>query len=148
MSPIGVRGPIPKRSGTRLRNESVARAEGHNVTRAPGAKRVFAPAADPDWHPIAARLYASLKKSGQSAFYEPSDWAMAYSLCEDLSAYKRMDRRSGQMLAVIYSTLSTLLVTEGDRRRAQMELEREDSSESKQTTVIDAYEKLLESTAA
>ena len=37
------------------------------------------------WHPIAEDLYMSLTKSGQALFYEPSDWATAYAMCEALS---------------------------------------------------------------
>ncbi|SFS73058.1 hypothetical protein [Streptomyces sp. ok210] len=41
------------------------------------------------WNPIAKRLWDSLKESGQADFYQTSDWALAYSLCEDLSFYKK-----------------------------------------------------------
>ena len=43
---------------------------------------------------------------------------------DDLSDYKRQARRSPAMLQVIMSNLSNLLVTEGDRRRVQIELSR------------------------
>lgn len=76
-------------------------------------------------------LWDSLLTSGQSDFYQDSDWAFAYSLCEDLTRYKEplLDRdgnpyfkRSGQMLQTIYSAMERLLVTEGDRRRVRVEL--------------------------
>jgi hypothetical protein len=85
-------------------------------------KPVKIPNADRDWHPIARRLWDSLKTSGQSDFYQNSDWAFAYSLCEDLSYYKKSGKRSGQMLQTIYSAFERLLVTEGDRRRVRVEL--------------------------
>ncbi|MFC8719669.1 hypothetical protein [Kitasatospora sp. NPDC057198] len=53
------------------------------------------PNADRSWHPIARRLWDALKFSGQSDFYQDSDWAFAYSLREDLSAYKKSNKRSG-----------------------------------------------------
>ena len=37
------------------------------------------------WHPIAERWYMSLTRSGQSIFYEPSDWETAFVLAETLS---------------------------------------------------------------
>jgi hypothetical protein len=89
-----------------------------------GAENVKQPRADAAWHPIAKRLWKAMGQSGQASFYEPSDWAVAYSLMEDLSAYKMSRRRSGQMLQTIMSSLAALLLTEGDRRRVQMELER------------------------
>ncbi|WP_371671237.1 hypothetical protein OG985_28620 [Streptomyces sp. NBC_00289] len=80
------------------------------------------PNADRNWHPIAKRLWDSLKESGQADFYQQSDWALAYSLCEDLSYYKKSGKRSGQMLQTIYSAFERLLVAEGDRRRVRIEL--------------------------
>jgi len=47
------------------------------------------PEPNPEWHYIAATIYASLRESGQSDFYQSSDWALAYSLCDDLSRFKR-----------------------------------------------------------
>ena len=47
------------------------------------------PEPDPDWHPIALAMFTSLRESGQSDFYQSSDWALAYSLCDDLSRFKR-----------------------------------------------------------
>lgn len=80
------------------------------------------PSADPEWHAIAKSLYNACKKSGQSDFYQQSDIAMLFSLCEDLSEYKKSPRRSGQMAQTIYSSMERLLVTEGDRRRVRIEL--------------------------
>lgn len=118
---VGVRGPVPKRSEDRRGHHS--RDERPPIKSAPAGKRHRPPAASKEWHPIAVRLYNSAKKSGQSAFYEASDWAMLYSLCDDLSYYKSQAKRSGQMLASVMSGLSSLLLTEGDRRRVQIELE-------------------------
>ena len=43
---------------------------------------VEVPQPNPNWHPIAAQQYDALVHSGQVIFYEPSDWATAYTLCE------------------------------------------------------------------
>ncbi len=79
--------------------------------------------------------------SGQSSFYEASDWALAYSLMDDLSAYKGAERRSAQMLQTIYTTFERLLIAEGDRRRARMELERNDSDkpEDEKVAIMERY---------
>ena len=45
--------------------------------------------ADAKWHPTAKRMYDAIGKSGQSFWFQQTDWEMAFSLCEDLSAYKR-----------------------------------------------------------
>lgn len=82
------------------------------------------PEADPTWHQIAIDFYESLETSGQSAWYQDSDWMYAYSLCDDLSYYKKAPggSRSSMMLTAIMSAMSNLLVTEGDRRRVRIEL--------------------------
>jgi hypothetical protein len=80
------------------------------------------PEADENWHPIAVDFYESLRTSGQSAWYQDSDWMYAYSLCDDLSYYKKSGNRSSMMLTAIMSAMSNLLVTEGDRRRVRIEL--------------------------
>jgi hypothetical protein len=92
-------------------------------------RKVSVPHADPEWHPIARRLWDSLKSSGQADFYQNSDWAYAYSICDDLSLYKLSSRRSSQMAQVIYTAMSNLLVTEADRRRVRIELHEPDTGE-------------------
>ncbi|WP_219910000.1 hypothetical protein [Rhodococcus sp. OK519] len=104
------------------------------------------PAGDLKWHPIAAALWEALGESGQAQFYEPSDWAFAFSLMDDLSYYKSAERRSGQMLQSIYSAFERLLVTEGDRRRARVELERADSApvDDENVAIMDNYRRMAE----
>ncbi|ATE85110.1 terminase small subunit [Streptomyces phage Goby] len=114
-------GPVPNRESDLARPRSRKGGDVQEVTK--GEMRpVKIPNADRDWHPIARRLWDSLKTSGQADFYQNSDWAFAYSLCEDLSYYKKSGKRSGQMLQTIYSAFERLLVAEGDRRRVRIEL--------------------------
>lgn len=128
---MGSRGPVPNHSADLARDRSRKGGDQQEITK--GVRReVEIPDADPNWHPIARMLWDSLRVSGQSDFYQQSDWAFAYSVCEDLHQYKmpRISsdgepyfKRSGQMLQAIYSAMSNLLVTEGDRRRVRIELE-------------------------
>lgn len=83
---MDTRGPVPKRSGDR--NGHRSKDEALAVTSVELEGEVDIPDADPERHPIAQDLWESLEKSGQARFYEPSDWAIAYSLCDDLSYYK------------------------------------------------------------
>lgn len=139
---VGTRGPIPKRSESRQRRNEPER----EVTTAVGAEDVTVPVPDPEWHPIARRVWDSLEASGQSRFYEPSDWAVAFSLMDDLSYYKRGSKRSGQMLQTIMSSLSSLMVTEGDRRRLSLELNRpngEGSEDDGKVAVMDKWRQRL-----
>ena len=123
-------GPVPQREEALARPRSRKGGDQQQVTRGV-MRKVEIPSPDPDWHPIAKMLWDALENSGQSDFYQQSDWAFAYSLCEDLSMYKsphvskdgtEYHKRSGQMLQTIYSAMERLLVTEGDRRRVRIEL--------------------------
>jgi hypothetical protein len=123
-------GPVPNRSEDLARPRERKGKDIVPVTKGE-LRKVRIPAANKDWHPIAKRWYNSLKVSGQSDFYQTSDWAFAYSVADDLSYYKNplvnrdgeeYHKRSGQMLQSIYSAMERLLVTEGDRRRVRIEL--------------------------
>lgn len=119
---MGVRGPVPNRESDLARPRSRKGSEEQETKR--GMMRpVRVPRADPDWHPAAKQLYESLKKSGQSDFYQQSDWAYAWALMDDFSYYKLAGKRSAQMAQTLYSALGNLLVTEGDRRRVRIELQ-------------------------
>lgn len=135
----GERGPVGKRVDQRLGHQSKAARQA--VTRAPGAEVVEVPEGDPDWHPIAARWYAALGQSGQSQFYESSDWLTAYAVAESMSREfhpqpmvigKGADAHLEMVLlppkaASLTAWLkagSGLLVLEGDRRRVALELTR------------------------
>lgn len=113
-------GPPPKRSNQRRRTNSPASTK---VT-VPASGSVEMPQPDDHWHPIVKDLYLSLGKSGQVRFFEPSDWAWARFACE--MAHRGLEKNvlSGQLMATVLQAFSPLLMTEGERRRARIELER------------------------
>lgn len=116
---MGTRGPVPKRSEQRRR----VNAPAIPVTRAPAGASTRAPALRRGIHPLARRWYASLGRSGQSRFYEPSDWAVAQLVAEAIDAF--MAEPTAKMLSVAMAGSSSLLATEGDRRRLSVELQRQ-----------------------
>lgn len=121
---MGARGRVPERKENLIGHRSKDELEGGTVTRIRIPTKVSQPQADKDWHPIAVRIYNSVKISGQSQYYEPSDWAILYFACDELTYYLRPGNRSGQKLTAINQMLTTLLLTEGDRRRVAMEIDR------------------------
>ncbi|MFI9618147.1 hypothetical protein ACIG8S_04430 [[Kitasatospora] papulosa] len=139
---MGAHGPIPKRSEERRRRN---KDDGPEMIQAPsGGPEDLPDLPEPDalWHPIAADWYLSLRESGQSAFYEPSDWAMARYAAHVMSQVLLSDRGpNGQLVAALNSVMSSLLTTEGDRRRARMELERKKPVGPKLASVspLDSY---------
>ena len=136
----GTRGPIPKRSEARRRTNAPAiPTEIVNITDLV-RRDVEVPEPDAAWHPVAQMVWASLVQSGQAVYYEPSDWATAYLLCESLSRdlqpqFVGIHERTGDpvheaiplkgaSLAAYLKGFSVLMMTEGDRRRLSVELER------------------------
>ncbi|MFJ6073697.1 hypothetical protein ACIQFU_23120 [Streptomyces sp. NPDC093065] len=122
---MGAHGPIPKRSEERRRRN---KSDGPELVKAPSGAPVDLPELpdpDPAWHEIAYDWYLSLRESGQAAFYQPSDWAVARYAAELMSRGLSSDRPpNGQYVAALDSVMARLLTTEGDRRRARIELER------------------------
>ena len=140
---MGERGPVPARDDDLARPRARRGGDVQDVTVGE-LRPAIIPEPDAAWHPIARQLWDSLRTSGQTDFYQSSDWAIAFSLCDDISYYKRSSKRSGQMLTAIYSAMSSLLVTEGDRRRVRVELRRpEPSGESASVTAIADYKRRL-----
>ena len=137
-------GPIPKRSDQRRRRNTTDEAgvQLPVITSAPGALVVDAPEPDVSWHAMARDWFASLAKSGQAAFYEPSDWQTARIWAEVLSRQLEADKMSAVMITAWASSASELLTTEGARRRGRLELERSgkvDEDELASVTALSEY---------
>lgn len=140
------RGPVPKKDAERRRrNKTTESGDSIEVMKINLdevlAGEVEIPAPDPKWHPLARHFYDSLGKSGQAIWLEPSDWALAYILAESLSRDLNPQPigineetgkpvmatvpLKGSSLSSYLKAFSALLVTEGDRRRLRIELERQ-----------------------
>jgi hypothetical protein len=127
------RGPVPKRSDQRRRTNKDPAGP---VTKGTAAPQVAIPPADPEWHPSAARWYAALPESGQSKWYEPSDWAEAHVWAGILSQQLGSGKPSAMMLAAWGAASARLMVTEGDRRRMRMELVRGKAEDPDETAAV------------
>lgn len=140
--PGGPRGPVPKRPEQRRRRNKPKEGESApEVVTIPRSSEAVAPApAKDEWHPLASELYESLKLSGQSQFYEPSDWALARVACELLSRQLSVEKINANLITATMSILSDLLVSEGDRRRARLILERgEEPGEAPAVAIMAKY---------
>lgn len=152
---MGVHGPIPKRSEERRRVNKPETPQDRVETTGP----VAIPPANPRWHPVAKRIYESLEHSGQAKFYEPSDWAAAYLLAEALSRdlkpqalgvsiiTGRVVRATvplkGASFAAYLKAFAALGVTEGDRRRIGIEIDRKPAAKLAPVSVMDEYRAAL-----
>src|SRR5688500_1345345 len=112
-------GPAPKRSEVRRRRnkQDIDRVQVAGVVEPPelGVE---------DAHPLAVDLYEALKESGQARWYEPTDWARARLLVWSLSKMLDSGRPSAMLLAALQKDMDALLVSEAERRRVRMEIER------------------------
>lgn len=114
-------GPVPKRSETRRRRN---KPEGVQVEKAPAGAGIVWPEPSDSWDPIARRWFESIRTSGQAQFYEQSDVETAYFVAEMMDRNLAASKVNGQLFSAVMSAMSDLLVTEGARRRARIELER------------------------
>lgn len=153
---MGTRGPIPKPEDERVRRNKTEipteKVTGLGVVPIPdlsiGVK---------DADPFVVAFYESIRQSAQSRFYEPSDWMsvilMLRVLNEELNAvYQSGDNKGNKKpfgvmkLQVLNQMMSTLLLTEGDRRRVRMEIERNAKSGEeggKVLTMADHFKQVL-----
>lgn len=86
------------------------------------------PSPDPEWCHVAAMMWNATLESGGAAYYESSDYAALYLLCDQIDYLYRTNKageskpRSPEMFKAILAGLGNLLVTEGDRRKLHIEL--------------------------
>ena len=144
---MGTRGPVPYRTEELSRERNANRGDDRPVLKKGTMREVQIPEPDPQWHPTALRLYQALRESGQCDFFQNSDWAFAWSVCEDIS-HMKFDRMKGKsnamLLTALYNALGNLMFTEADRRRLRIELmEEQDDEESYGEKKVDEYKNVL-----
>lgn len=147
----GTRGPIGKRDEERVRRNTP-----ENPT---DTVQMIGTVAIPEMgdlshdgrtHPLIIDMYESIKQSAAVKYYEPTDWQFArltlYTLNQELIAAEDHGKPVGAMkLTAINQMLSALLLTEGDRRRVRLEIERApvDNAGGKVLDVTDALKQRL-----
>jgi hypothetical protein len=139
---MGERGPAPKRDAERRRTNE-KETPTMTVEASILAKPVVIPEPDPEWHKVARRVWDSFPESASSVLLEPSDWALLFLACEDLSRELKPRKvqigvdgggdpiiveaslpMPGAKLNAILKLMGNLLATEGDRRRLSIEVNR------------------------
>ncbi|MEI6001146.1 hypothetical protein H3V53_29405 [Paraburkholderia bengalensis] len=127
---MGTRGPIGKRDEERVRRNT---PENPTETISMIGTVEIPELGDMSYmgetHPLIEEMYDAIKQSAAVKFYEPTDWQFArlalYTLNQELIAAKHQGKPIGAMkLTAINQMLSALLLTEGDRRRVRLEIER------------------------
>ncbi len=111
-------GPMPKRSDQRRRTNSTEPVE---VDREPPSS-VDWPAPDPNWLEPITRWYQAQQESGQASLLEPSDVATLWLWAEALDDAFKHGTVKPSLLSAWTMACRDMLVTEGSRRRASVEL--------------------------
>lgn len=120
---MGTRGPIPKRDEERIRRNKTGE-DGRETQTVEMVGDVEIPAAE-FLTDVVRELWDSLALSGQAKFYEPSDWAYAKLTLQILDGtLANNGQPSAMMLASVDSMMKSLLLTEGERRRMRLEVQR------------------------
>ena len=140
-------GPIPNRSDQRVRrNKPDVPIE--KITAIGGVPVPDLGILNPHW--LVRDMYNSLKVSAQKKYFEPSDWQYArlamFTLNEMLQPSEdgKPARISAMKLQVVNQMLGSLLMTEGERRRVRIEVEREQSAgDADVVQIADIYRERL-----
>lgn len=149
---MGRRGPLPKRGLARRKSRQQAIDQATTVGRIEVDIPAPYEASE-KWHPIAFELFEAAQKSGQSEFYTQTDWVKLYLLCEQITRElqpqfvgfaeeQRVETVNGQEVLVAYqkpiagtvpmkgaslnaiqAMMASLGISEGDRRRMNIELQ-------------------------
>ena len=147
---MGSRGPVGKRSDQKVRRNKTGE-DGLETDTIPMIGTVEAPKLDLGLrpHPLVQSLWDSLPESGQTRYWEPSDWQYArvamYALDELLT--KSPKGISAMKLTAVDGMLKSLLLTEGERRRVKIEVER-NQAEAKVFDMTDHLMAALDQAAA
>jgi|SRR5215469_2508994 len=99
-------------------------------------KDIPIPEANPNWHPQAQSWFRALALSGQSEFYEASDWATAVMAAQIYDIFLRTYRAN---LLPVFERLSARLgVTVIDRKKNRIELTDQDVTDQDEEAADDA----------
>lgn len=124
------RGPVPERTDQTVRHsEPVDKVEVFGEVEVPELNL-------DNPHPLVVDLYESMKESAQARYYEPSDWQYARLTFHELNKMLYAEKTSAMLLTAINQMLTALILTEGDRRRVRIEVERKQGKP--EGVVIDA----------
>lgn len=108
---------VPKRSDQRRRRNK------RPLEEAAAGQRPEPPEPPEHWNERAKGWLVGLQQSGQSEFYEASDWQLALVAGDLLTQFAATGRAN--LIEQFLKITTVLLAAEGDRRRAYLELRRD-----------------------
>lgn len=145
---MGSRGPAPKDGplhGYRTDNSEVTALTGEFPAGNEPSKGI--PLAPDRWHAIARELYNATIESRQAKYYEPSDYLLLFTACEQLSRglkpryvatevatgepIYQITPLNGSELASLLKLFANLGMTMTDRRRIEVDVRQANTGPSK-----------------
>ena len=93
------------------------------TTKIPATAPRWSVPPNPDWHEVAIRTYVAAIDSPQAAYYTDSDWSQLYLYASELSSLLFDARPSAERMKALHQLGGDLLLTEGARRRARIEIQ-------------------------
>lgn len=154
---MGTRGPIPERESNLARPRDRRGADEQDAKR--GLLKAIAIdwVEDEAWSPFTKNVWRSASASGMADFYQDTDYAELWFICQELDRYTNrtyVDGKTGEIVAkqspemvkALLTGLSNLGFTEGDRRRIRVELDApEPEAQSASVTALHLYQGALSS---
>lgn len=139
--------PRKKRESELQRPRSRKGGGARNVTKGRQRGQRWYKAGD-NWSPGIRNIWNAAKASGGAEFYEQSDIAMLWQTLDDFQRAHE-GRLSGQLLQTLYTQLNRYLLTETDRRAADIELEAlpEEEERPAEVVAIEGYKNALKKSA-
>lgn len=126
---------MAKRSDQRRRRNARPLEEGT------AGERPTPPDPPEEWNERAKGWLIGLRTSGQSEFYEASDWQMALVAGDLLTKFGETGRAN--LIEQFLKISTVLLASEGDRRRAYLELRRDLEEDANKEKPSDRARRLL-----
>lgn len=93
------------------------------------------PRASKEWSYAVKEFYNSVKNSGQVYWYQQSDIARLRFFCSEMERYTKSGKQSAMMYTALSAEMSNMMISEADRRKANIELQHPASTEEEDSQV-------------
>lgn len=146
---MSVTGPIPERSENRIRRNKpdtpIEKITAIGLVEVPELGNIHYRG---EIHQLVEDLWDGMTESAQAKYFEPSDWQFArltlFALNQEIVSAQHANKPIGAMkLSALNQMMTQLLLTEGERRRVRIEVEREASGGGEVLSLEEAFKRKL-----
>lgn len=155
---MGARGPIPEREANLARPRERKGSDEQSAKRGQLRDIQIDWQPDPEWQELTKQMWEAGKVSGMSDFYQDSDYAQMWFMCQEMDRYTkpRVNQKTGElyykqspeMVKAIVTMMNNLGFDEGSRRRVRIELDPpQEQKKDAQVLAFELYSNALEQSA-